>query len=142
MAEDAGQRLGDVDRKLDAIMKRLDMIEQVLLLSGEYPFLASAVRGMRRGVALYSEPIKALERLTAARKLLRQRAALKDELSQTIIGILALKGPQNISQITRQVEVVRGKASRRIVRERLKRLAETGALREAAGSGHRYEIVE
>lgn len=123
-------------------MKRLDMIEQALLVSGEYPYLTSAVRGMRQSIILYSEPLKAIERMNAARAILRRGTALKDDLSQIIIGILAARGPLNISQITRQVEAVRGKASRRIIRERLRGLAETGAVREAEGSGHRYEIAE
>jgi len=66
----------------------------------------------------------------------------KDDLSQTIIGILAVKGPLNISQITRAVIAVKGKASRRIVRERLKRLEEQGAVHLTKGWGHRYEIAE
>jgi len=142
MAEDADDRLGDLNRRLDAIMKRLDIIEEALLLSGEYPYLASAVRGMRQSVALYSEPVKVLERLTAARRLLRRRTVVKDPLSQTIIGILAVKGSLNVSQITREVQAVRGKASRRIIRERLKRLEENGAVREAEGLGHRYELAQ
>lgn len=141
MDEGIDGKITELDKKLDAIMKRLDIIEQVLLLSGEYPYLASAVRGIRQSFALYSEPLKVLRRLTAARKLLRRRVALKDELSQTIIGVLAVGGSLNISQITREVRVVRGRASRRIVRERLRRLEEDGSVRRVEGWGHRYEIV-
>ena len=136
------EKLKDLDKKLDVIMKRLGTIEEILLLSGEYPYLAAAVRSMRQSVAFYSEPIKALERLATARKILRRRMIAKDDLSQTIIGILAVKGPLNISQITRAVIAVKGKASRRIVRERLKRLEEQGAIRLTKGWGHRYEIAE
>ena len=142
MAKDAGERLRNLDEKLDAIMKRLDIIEQVLLMSGEYPYIASAVRSMKQGVALYSEPLKVLERLTTARRFLRRRTASRDELSQTIIGILAVRGSLKISQVTRELQAVRGKASRRIVRDRLRRLQAEGAVREAEGLGHRYELAQ
>ena len=142
MGEAAEEKLKDLDKKLDVIMKRLDTIEEILLLYGEYPYLAAAVRSMRRSVAFYSEPIKALQRLSTARSFLRRRATSKDELSQTIIGILAGKGPLNISQVTRAVRAVKGKASRRIVRERLKRLEEQGVVHLTEGWGRRYEVAE
>jgi DNA-binding HxlR family transcriptional regulator len=67
--------------------------------------------------------------------------AIEDELSQAIIGILAVRGALNISQITEEVRSARGRASRRIVRERLKRLEEDRVVRRVEGWGHRYEIV-
>jgi hypothetical protein len=122
-------------------MKRLGILEEILLTSGDYPYFASTIRRMKKGVAIYSEPIRVLQRLASARKLLNRTMAIEDELSQAIIGILAVRGALNISQITEEVRSARGRASRRIVRERLKRLEEDRVVRRVEGWGHRYEIV-
>lgn len=134
-------KVAELDKKLDAIMKRLDVLEEMILLTGEYPYFASVIRGMRQSVAVYIEPIKILQRLVSVRKLLTGGVAIKDDLSQTILGVLAVGGPLNISQITEEVRAIRGKASRRIVRERLRRLEEYGTVRRTEGWGHRYEVV-
>ncbi|MEM2926987.1 MAG: hypothetical protein QXO94_05955 [Candidatus Bathyarchaeia archaeon] len=141
MSEGIEGKVAELDKKLDAIMKRLDVLEEMILLTGEYPYFASVIRGMRQSVAVYIEPIKILQRLVSVRKLLTGGVAIKDDLSQTILGVLAVSGPLNISQITEEVRAIRGKASRRIVRERLRRLEEHGTVRRTEGWGHRYEVV-
>jgi DNA-binding transcriptional ArsR family regulator len=47
---------------------------------------------------------------------------VRDSISKEIIKVLIEKNDQNISQITERVRSKRGKASRRIIRERLKDL--------------------
>jgi len=51
---------------------------------------------------------------------------IKDPISRDIVEILFSSGPLNISQITEEMKKLRGKASRRIVRERLAELVESG----------------
>jgi hypothetical protein len=53
-----------------------------------------------------------------------------------------MKGPLNISAVTRQVTKMRGKASRRIVRGRVRNLVDHGVLREIPGRVHTYDLVE
>jgi DNA-binding Lrp family transcriptional regulator len=52
-----------------------------------------------------------------------------------------MKGPLNISAITRQVASMRGRASRRIVRERIKRLRDQGVLLRTDGKTSTYDLV-
>ena len=140
--EPGGDRIKELDQKLDTIMSRLGIIERVLSDSLEHPELASTISNLRAGVLLVKEPISALERLSAATKYIHQRSVEKDEISRLIIQTLALHGSQNTSQIERAVREARGHASRRIVRSRLKNLMSEGIVRLAKGRGAVYELAE
>ena len=135
-------KIKELDRKLGTIMSRLETIEKILSDSLEHPELASTISNLRAGVLLVKEPIAALERLSAARKYLRQRSVEKDELSRLIIQTLALEGPQNTSQIERALREKRGHASRRIVRSRLRTLVNEGIDQLEKGKGTVYKLAE
>jgi hypothetical protein len=141
-AESEEEKIKDLDTKLDTIMSRLETIERVLSDSLERPELASTISNLRAGVLLVKEPISALERLSAATKYLHQRSVEKDEISRMIIQTLALKGPQNTSQIERAVREARGHASRRIIRTRIQNLISEGIVRAGKGQGAVYELTE
>ena len=51
---------------------------------------------------------------------------VNDEISREIVEALFVEGSMNITEITRELKNRRGSASRRIVRERLKNLADAG----------------
>ena len=140
--EPGGDKIKELDQKLDTIMSRLGIIERVLSDSLEHPELASTISNLRAGVLLVKEPISALERLSAATKYIHQRSVEKDEISRLIIQTLALHGSQNTSQIERAVREARGHASRRIVRSRLRNLMSEGIVRVAKGRGAVYELAE
>lgn len=66
---------------------------------------------------------------------------IKDSISKEIINILFEKSEQNISEITRKLKERRGKASRRIVREKLQALEEEGIVVRIQPSKHKvYRI--
>jgi hypothetical protein len=140
--ESEDDKIKELDTKLDTIMSRLETIERVLSDSLERPELASTINSLRAGVLLVKEPISALERLSAATKYLHQRSVEKDEISRIIIQTLALKGPQNTSQIERAVREARGHASRRIIRTRIQNLINEGIVRAGKGPGAVYELTE
>lgn len=141
-AESEDEKIKELDTKLDTIMSRLETIERVLSDSLERPELASTISNLRAGVLLVKEPISALERLSAATKYLHQRSVEKDEISRLIIQTLALKGPQNTSQIERAVREARGHASRRIIRTRIQNLINESIVRAGKGQGAVYELTE
>ena len=134
--------MSELGKKLDQILRRLDMLENLLLEKPEYEGLTAALRLTRVGVGMYGEPLKIAARLKDAQEFLQRKAIAQDDISRYIIQALAMKGALNISAITRQVIAMRGKASRRIIRERVKKLQELSVLLKTEGKTPTYDLAD
>jgi len=131
----------ELGKKLDAIAKRLETLEALIVSNPDYAGLVPYLRMTQVSVGLYNEPLKLLSRLRLAEKRQRELRS-RDEISRCIIQSLALKGPMSTSALAREVKSMRGKSSRRIVHERLLKLEAEGIVRPAKGAAGTYELVE
>lgn len=132
----------ELGKKLDQILQRLDLLEELILEKPEFEGLTAALRLTRIGIGMYGEPLKIAARLKNAQNYLKQSSIAQDEISRCIIQALAVKGALNISAITRQVTSMRGKASRRIVRERVLKLQNYGVLIKKEGKPPTYDLAQ
>ena len=141
-AEGSGDNIEQLSKKLDQILRRLDLLEELIVEKPEYEGLTAALKLTRAGIGMYGEPLKIATRLKSAQKFLEQKLISQDEIARCIIQALAIKGPLNISAITRQVTAMRGKASRRIIRERLQKLLSQSVITKSEGKPSTYDLVK
>ena len=126
--------------KLERVMSRLDYMEAILTESRKYPELAQLMGDLKVGAALYGEPLRLIQRLLGVRRYLEKAPESRDEVSRIVLNALALRGPMNISQLTREVAREKGSASRVTVRKRVRELLEEGAIEKGEGYDYRLRI--
>ena len=122
------------------MLKRLDYLEAVMTQNQEYPELSHVMSSLRVGTSLYSEPLKLIQRLVSVQRRLKRSQEPRDEISRIILNVLAIKGPQNVSGLTREVQLERGTGSRVTVRKKLLELIDEGLVQK--GEGLDYELLE
>lgn len=135
---DAEDDLKALNEKMERMMRRLDYMEAILTESRKYPELAQLMGDLKVGTALYGEPLKLIQRLLGVRRYLERTPESRDDVSRIILNALALKGPMNISQLTREVARERGSGSRVTIRKRVQDLLEEGAIEK--GEGFDYKL--
>jgi hypothetical protein len=119
--------LKSLNEKLDWIINRLNYLENILTESQQYPEVIGFLQSLKLGTAMYGEPLKTLNRIVSARHLI-ESTSQKDEINKIILNYIALKGPKNVSELTREIRRQRGRASRTKIRNRVKQLVKSNTL--------------
>ncbi len=135
-----GDDLKTLNEKLERMIRHLDYLEAILTESRQYPEIAQLRGDLKVGATLYGESLKLIQRLLGVRRHLVRTPESRDEVSRTLLNALVLKGPMNVSQMTREVERERGSASRVTVRKRVRSMMKEGTLEK--GEGFEYRLKE
>ncbi|MEB3859605.1 MAG: hypothetical protein LRS43_00175 [Desulfurococcales archaeon] len=124
------ERLDRLEGMLRQVVRRLEELEELL---GGYRREAEATRVAARLALTGFYPVYVA--VEAARRVIRivESAGPLDPISRSIIESLSACEPLSVSDITRRVREIRGRASRRIVSERVKRLEDRGLVVRVGG---------
>ena len=136
------QRLRRLEEQLDRLEDRLEKIESLLASQeSQMDEVRSLFAFFRGSIRFYDEVTHLLSYISSFRRATQDAWISKDQLAKDIILSLARKGPRNISELTRDIRQERGKASRRIVASRVKRLMESGVVTETrTGATRRIQL--
>jgi len=138
LSEDVEERLSRLEEILTRVLDRLESIDHYLTALGISDDVLSSAFKL---VTTFSLPATAA--LEAARRTVEAVRSLgrADSISKSVIEVLSSCEELSISEITRRVRVLRGRASRRIIRERLARLEKKGVVVNIGGSRPRYVLT-
>lgn len=122
------EEMKKLKKRFDELQERLESMEKTIPLAYELMHLSER---LNVPLNLYSGQLKQLALLNAVKDIAPELE--KDEISRLIIQSLLPGKNLNISVITGKVRAQRGKASRRIVAERLERLEKLGIVEYIIG---------
>lgn len=121
------EELEEVKALLLRLIERVDRLERMLnerQMVDEVEAVALALKLLKLGAGMVNISSSALK-LARVDKLLR-RGRIRDEITRAILEVIAVKGAQSISDLERELRRLRGRASRRIIAQRVARLEELG----------------
>jgi hypothetical protein len=117
--------------RLEKLQKRLETVEKTVPLAYE---LVSLSERLNIPLNLYRDQLRQLVVLNGIREF--APSVEKDEISRLIIQCLLSKAGMNITNVTERVRSMRGKASRRIIAQRLKSLGKIGIVESFPGANN------
>ncbi len=122
----AEERLARIERLLEVVLRKLQVLEEYLTMSGADPEASLAVEL----AMVFSLPAHRAVRMASKVMELARMAGISDPISIAILEVLAVSNkPLTVSEVTRRVRKVRGMASRRIVSERIRKLSDKGLVK-------------
>jgi len=140
------ERIADLEEKINYVILQINNLQHKVSDSNpELKQMMNLLQILTSTLQISKAPFTILNQTFSLNERIHQRfPELKyDTISKVIVDILGKKGNLNISQLTEQVRKERGSASRRIVRERVDILIDSGIIREVDhGYGRQIELIE
>ncbi len=125
----------DLQKQIKQLSQKMEGVEESLSkVAGPYSQLLEYIDRFQKISGSYFKMLALYQRYGAISPDLLI-PGVKDSISRDVVKVLFERDGQNISQITDRLKEMRGTASRRIVRERLKGLEQKGVVR-SKGSAH------
>ncbi len=119
------ERLARLEKLMMELITRIERLESILASTSDRESKEIMIAS-RLAISLSLPALRALEASRRLMELVSAKSSELDEISQSILEVLSTCNKYSISEITRKVRLIRGKASRRIIRERLKMLESRG----------------
>jgi len=133
---DIEERLKRIENMLASILDRIEKLEDYVK---KYGYNTEGLDLAVELTSIFSLPLTL--GLEAAKRVLKILSSLElDPISRDIVKVLSTCEKLTASEITRRVKQVRGKASRRIIIDRLKKLMNMGIIVDL-GSSNRHQYV-
>lgn len=133
----------ELERQIKALSEKMEGLEESMrMVSSPYSQLLEYIERFQKISSSYFRLIDLYQRHGEISPDLLM-PDVKDHISREIVKILFERDGQNITRITDKLKARRGSASRRIVRERLKKLREKGIVVERGSERSReYWLTE
>lgn len=121
------EELKELKALLLRLIERMDNLEQMLTehqMINEAQAVALAMKILKIGAGTVNIS-SAILKLSKVERLVNSKR-IKDEISRAILEVIAVKGAQSISDLEKELRRLRGRASRRIISQRIEKLKEMG----------------
>ncbi len=125
------ERLERIECLIEKISQKIDRLERVLTSSDDEVVVGEIL------AAFTLPPVRLAKAITGALRFIRGREL--DEISRCIVEALSVKQPQSISELTRNVRKIRGRASRTTISKKVAELERKGIVR-ISRRGHKLEV--
>ena len=132
------KRVDKIEKLLENVLKRLEAIEKLLLSSSQYSSSSLSVAAARLATAFSLSIVEAVE--AANRLLTVGKYVVGDPIALAIVESLSDCSQLTISDIARRLRIIRGRASRTTIREKI-RILEKKKIVENIGSRERPKYV-
>ncbi len=121
------EKIEEVKALLLRLIERVDRLEKMLSerqMTDEVEAVALTLKLLKLGAGMVNISSSAIK-LAKVNQLLK-KGRIKDEITRVILEVIAVKGAQSISDLEKELRRLRGKASRRIIAQRVAKLEELG----------------
>ncbi len=132
------ERIDKIEKLLENVLKRLETIEKLLLSSSYSTSSSLSVYAARLATAFSLSIVEAVD--AANRFLSVGRYVVGDPIALAIVEALSDCSQLTISDIARRLRIIRGRASRTTIREKIK-ILEQRKIVENIGSRERPRYV-